>query len=111
MDFLRFHSPQTTLVTSANNNGLSQCCRNSHIPHVPGVATVSYGLFGLSAYKEIMLPIREYYKDLYSKHLVDKDGKTGEVHVFDGIVKAASINFNWTLAKQWEDVKKELNAS
>ena len=39
----------------------------------------------------------DYYKDKYYKHVIEKDGKTGEVHVFDGVIKAATINFNWTL--------------
>ena len=53
----------------------------------------------------------DYYKDRYAKHLVDQDGKTGEVYVFDGIVKAASLNLNWMVMKRWEDVKRDLNAS
>jgi len=58
-----------------------------------------------------MKSIIGYYKDRYSKHLVEMNGQKGELHVFDGVVKAATIKFNWAVTKRWEDVKKDLNTS
>ncbi len=44
----------------------------------------------------------------YCKYIVEKDGKTGEIHAFGGLVRATTIDLSWALGKQWDDIKCEL---